>query len=143
VAATLRIIAGGDREDPGRKRRMRQSRYAPACAARTDAGLSMTANREGLVGGREAAAADTLKGASMAVLQRELYRSARGPSPTDEDVWRLVFDPAAGTLLVRHEWETERHSGLDEFEIAEFLAQQGGAQTALLSLLFGEDAVDA
>jgi len=103
----------------------------------------MAANWEGLVGEREATAADVLKGANMAVLQRDLYRGARGPSPTDEDVWRLVFDRATGTVLVRHDWETERHSGLDEFEIAEFLAQQAGAQTALLSLLFGEDAVDA
>jgi len=79
----------------------------------------------------------------MAVLQREFYRSARGPSPSDEDVWRLVFDPATGSLLVRHEWESERHSGVNEFEIVEFLAQHGAAQTALLSLLFGEEAVSA
>ena len=79
----------------------------------------------------------------MAVLLREFYRSARGPLPSDEDAWRLVFDQATGSLLVRHEWESERHSGIDEFEMAEFLAQQGAAQTALLNLLFNEAAVNA
>ncbi len=79
----------------------------------------------------------------MAVLQRVFYRSARGPSLGDEDVWRLVFDRATGNLLVRHEWENTRHSGVDEFEIVEFLAQQGAAPTALLSLLFSESTVDA
>lgn len=49
---------------------------------------------------------------------------------------------ATGSLLVRHEWKTERHSGVDEFEIAEFLAQQGAAQAALLNLLFSEETVD-
>jgi hypothetical protein len=79
----------------------------------------------------------------MAVLQREFYRSGRGPSLGDEDIWRLVFDRATGNLLVRHEWESARHSGLDEFGIAEFLAQQGAAQAALLSLLFSEAAVNS
>jgi hypothetical protein len=76
-------------------------------------------------------------------MEREFYRSARGPTPRDEDAWRLVFDPEAGGLLIRHEWHNERHSGIDEFVIAEFLAQQGAAQTALLSLLFGEVIADA
>ena len=79
----------------------------------------------------------------MAVLQREFHRSARGPSLGDEDLWRLVFDEATGNLLVRHEWESARCSGVDELEIAEFLAQQGAAQTALISLLFNEATVDA
>jgi hypothetical protein len=26
----------------------------------------------------------------MATIEREFYRSARGPAPTDEDTWRLV-----------------------------------------------------
>jgi hypothetical protein len=79
----------------------------------------------------------------MAVIQREFYRSVRGPSPSDEDVWRLAFDPATGSLSVRHEWDSQRHNGVDDFGIEEFLAQQGAAQTALLSLLFGEATVDA
>ena len=29
----------------------------------------------------------------MATIEREFYCSARGPAPTDEDTWRLVFDP--------------------------------------------------
>jgi hypothetical protein len=75
----------------------------------------------------------------MALIQREFCCSARGPTPGDQDVWRLVFDREAGYLLVRHEWEAYRHSGADELGIGEFLAQQGAAQTALLSLLFEDD----
>jgi hypothetical protein len=71
------------------------------------------------------------------MMQREFYRSVRGPLPTDEDTWRLVFDPSTARLLVRHEWEATRHSGVDEFDIAEFLAQEGPASTALHELLFG------
>jgi hypothetical protein len=55
----------------------------------------------------------------------------------------MVFDRATGTLLACHEWESERHSGVDELEIVEFLAQQGAAQSALLNLLFSEATVDA
>jgi hypothetical protein len=58
----------------------------------------------------------------MATIEREFHRSARGPAPTDEDTWCLVFDPRAMRLLVRHEWQTAGHNGVDEFEIAEFLA---------------------
>jgi len=76
-------------------------------------------------------------------IQREIYRSLRGPTPSDEDVWRLVFDRATGNLLVRHEWESDRHSGVDDFEINEFLAEQGAAQTALMSILFGEITAEA
>lgn len=72
-----------------------------------------------------------------AIIQREFYRSARGPTSADEDVWRLVLDQSAMLLLVRHEWEAIGHSGADEFEVAEFLAQEGAAQTALIDVLFG------
>ena len=72
----------------------------------------------------------------MAIIQREFYRSARGPSPRDEDWWVLVFDRVIGRLFVRHEWHAAGHSGVDEFEIAEFLAQQGAAQTTLIDSLF-------
>ena len=78
----------------------------------------------------------------MAAIEREFYRSARGPSPSDEDTWRLVFDHETG-LMVRYEWQSERHNGIDDFGIAEFLAQEGAPQTALLSLLFGEVMADA
>ena len=60
----------------------------------------------------------------MQIVQREFYRSSRGPTPKDEDVWRLVFDSATKCLVVRHEWEASGHSGVDEFEIAEFLANE-------------------
>jgi hypothetical protein len=72
----------------------------------------------------------------MAVIQREFYRSARGPQPGDEDWWVLIFDGAIGRLFVRHEWQAAGHSGIDEFEIAEFLEQKGSAQTALIDSLF-------
>ena len=67
----------------------------------------------------------------MATIEREFYRSARGPTPTDEDIWCLVLDPKAMRLLVRHEWEAAGHNGVDEFEIAEFLAQDGAAPAEL------------
>jgi hypothetical protein len=79
----------------------------------------------------------------MATIEREFYRSARGPAPTDEDTWRLVFDPRAGRLLVRHQWETAGHTGVDEFEISDFLAQGGAAPGALIEILFGRVHADA
>jgi hypothetical protein len=60
----------------------------------------------------------------MAVIQREFYRSARGPTPADEDWWVLIFDDRIGRLFVRHQWQATGHAGIDEFEIAEFLAQK-------------------
>jgi hypothetical protein len=72
----------------------------------------------------------------MGTLEREFYRSARGPSPADEDIWRLAFDQATRGLIVRHEWQTARHSGTNEFGIDEFLAQDGAAPEALIGFLF-------
>ncbi len=72
----------------------------------------------------------------MAVIQREFFRSARGPSPGDEDWWVLMFDGAIGRIFVRHEWQAAGHSGIDEFEIDEFLQQNGAAQTALIDRPF-------
>ena len=37
----------------------------------------------------------------MATIQREFYRSARGPVPADEDWWCLVFAPETHRLFVR------------------------------------------
>jgi hypothetical protein len=76
----------------------------------------------------------------MTVSQREFYRSARGPTPSDDDPWFLVFDDETKRLFVRHEWQTTRHSGVDELEIAEFLKQTGAAQTALIDSFFPVDA---
>jgi hypothetical protein len=72
----------------------------------------------------------------MTAIQREFYRSSRGPGPADEDTWCLVFDTETRHLLVRHEWQASGHSGFDEFPVAEFLEQSGGAQTALIDSLF-------
>ena len=71
------------------------------------------------------------------ILQREFYRSARGPAPGDVDIWRLAFDATNAALIVRHEWRTERHSGVDDFTTAEFLLQPGAAREALIAALFG------
>lgn len=72
----------------------------------------------------------------MATLERDFYRSARGPTPNDMDVWRLVFDPGPARLFVRHEWQTTGHFGVDEFTVDEFLSQRGAAPEALIALLF-------
>ena len=74
----------------------------------------------------------------MATIEREFYRSWRGPGVSDIDAWRLVFDRCSGNLVVRHRWETDHHSGVDDFGIAEFLVEQAAAQSALLTLLFDE-----
>jgi len=76
------------------------------------------------------------KDADMAMVNREFYRSWRGPAPADQDTWCLVFDEATRRLLVRHEWQASRHGGCDEFEVAEFLKQSGAAQAALIDSLF-------
>ncbi len=72
----------------------------------------------------------------MATIQREFYRSTRGPSPGDEDWWCLVFAPETHRLFVRNGWQTTRHSGVDEFEIVEFLEQESAARDALIDSLF-------
>jgi hypothetical protein len=72
----------------------------------------------------------------MAAINRKFYQSWRGPEATDQDSWCLVFDAETRRLLVRHEWQTSRHSGFDEVEVAEFLKQTGVAQTALIDSLF-------
>jgi hypothetical protein len=79
----------------------------------------------------------------MQIVQREFYRSARGPTSKDEDVWYLAFDSGTKRLVVRHEWDASRHNGVDEFNIAEFLAQEGAPQTALIDELFRPVLVDA
>ena len=72
----------------------------------------------------------------MAVMNRKFHQSWRGPNPADLDSWSLVFDAETKRLLVRHEWQTSRHNGFDELEVAEFLKQTGGAQAALIDSLF-------
>jgi hypothetical protein len=72
----------------------------------------------------------------MAAINREFYQTWRGPGPADQDSWSLVFDMETRRLLVRHEWQTTRHDGVDEFEVAEFLKETGAAQTALIDSLF-------
>jgi hypothetical protein len=76
------------------------------------------------------------KDAPMTAINREFHRRWRGPTPADQDTWWLVFDEATRRLLVRHEWQASRHSGCDEYEVAEFLKQTGAAQAALIASLF-------
>jgi hypothetical protein len=78
----------------------------------------------------------------MRVLEREFYRSARGPAPGDYDAWCLIFDNDTARIVVRHEWQNARHGGVDEFEIADFLKQQNAARDALLALLFDQISTD-
>ena len=77
----------------------------------------------------------------MTFLENEFYRSSRGPAPADADFWRLVYDPGARRLVVRHEWCTKRHTGVDEFTLEEFLTQDSAARDALIDLLFGSAAM--
>jgi hypothetical protein len=79
---------------------------------------------------------------AMATLEREFYRSARGPAPADEDVWRLAFDQDAKRLVVRHEWQATGHAGVDDYTVDEFLAQHEAAADALLALLFDRTSID-
>ena len=72
----------------------------------------------------------------MAVINRTFYQSWRGPAATDQDTWSLIFDTESRRLLVSHEWQTSRHDGCEEMELAEFLKQTGSAQTALVDSLF-------
>ena len=77
----------------------------------------------------------------MAILEREFYRSARGPHPADLDIWRLVLDlDDTGDIVVRHEWQTARDSGFDHFTLVEFLAEDSAERDALVALLFGTTA---
>lgn len=68
----------------------------------------------------------------MALLVRELQRSAKGPVENDEDWWRLVFDTDTKRLYVEHEWQHTDvrgagHSdhGKELIEIPEYLLQAG------------------
>ena len=79
----------------------------------------------------------------MDSIQREFFRHARGPRPGDVDIWRLAFDPATVRLVVRHEGEATRNDGVGEFEVAEFLMQDGAASAALKDILFGHVTGDA
>jgi hypothetical protein len=79
----------------------------------------------------------------MATLEREFYYNARGPKPTDEDVWRLVYDQKLRRLFVRHEWQATGHNGVREYTIDEFVAEHGVAADALVELLFERRRVNA
>jgi len=78
----------------------------------------------------------------MPIFEREFYRSFRGPEIDAEDDWRLVFDPSAPLLRVRHRWRGRRDVGVDEFSLEEFLMQQNAARNALVSFLFDQANAD-
>lgn len=77
----------------------------------------------------------------MKSLDREFYRSARGPLPGDEDIWRLVFDESETRLIVRRVWRTSRDSGVNDFSVDEFLSQRSAATEALIAVLFEKELV--
>jgi len=86
----------------------------------------------------------------MALLRRELHRTAKGPVANDEDTWSLVFDTDTKRLYVEHEWQHvdvrrggASDNGTEQIEISEYLLQ--GGQTAghrelwrLIRILFNE-----
>jgi hypothetical protein len=71
----------------------------------------------------------------MALLIRELQRSAKRPFAVGEDWWRLVFDTDTKRLYVEHEWQHtdvreagRSDHGKEHIELPEYLTQAG--QTA-------------
>ena len=44
---------------------------------------------------------------------------------------------ARAEKLENHEWEAAGHNDVDEFGVAEFLAQEGAAPSELIKILFG------
>ena len=44
---------------------------------------------------------------------------------------------ARAEKLKKHEWEAAGHNDVDEFGVAEFLAQEGAAPSELIKILFG------
>jgi hypothetical protein len=86
----------------------------------------------------------------MALLRRELHRTAKGPVANNEDTWSLVFDTDTKRLYVEHEWQHvdvrrggASDKGTEQIEISEYLLQ--GGQTAghrelwrLIKILFDE-----
>ena len=71
----------------------------------------------------------------MALLRRELHRSAKGAVANNEDTWSLVFDTDTKRLYVEHEWQHvgvcrggAADNGTEQIEISEYMLQ--GGQTA-------------
>ena len=62
--------------------------------------------------------------------------AAHGPAMPSHGGSCLIAIPAP--CWFANEWNSERHAGVDEFGIGEFLTQDGGPQNALLALLFGQ-----
>ncbi|QRM32509.1 hypothetical protein [Microvirga sp. VF16] len=89
----------------------------------------------------------------MALLRRELHRTAKGPGANAEDTWTLVFDTDTKRLFVEHAWQhvdvrrgDASDNGTQQLDIAEYLLQ--GGQTAghrelwrLIKILFDEPGI--
>ena len=68
----------------------------------------------------------------MALLIRELQRSAKGPVANNEDWWRLVFDTDTKRLYIAHEWQHTAvrgagcsDSGKEQIEITSISRRRG------------------
>jgi hypothetical protein len=89
----------------------------------------------------------------MALLRRELHRTAKGPVANDEDIWTLVFDTDTKRLFIEHVWQHVdvgrggvSDNGSQQLDISEYLLQ--GGQIAghrelwrLIRILFDEPGI--
>jgi hypothetical protein len=89
----------------------------------------------------------------MALLRRELHRTAKGPVANAEDIWTLVFDTDTKRLFIEHAWQHvdvrrggASDNGTQQLDISEYLLQ--GEQTAghrelwrLIKILFDEPGI--
>jgi hypothetical protein len=78
----------------------------------------------------------------VATIEREFYRSPRGPAPTDEDTWRWSSTHGRCVFWFGTNGRRPDITASDEFGIAEFLAQDGAAAAALIKILFGRVPVE-
>jgi hypothetical protein len=59
--------------------------------------------------------------------------------PSDENIWRLAFDDAESRLVVRDEWRSMRHCGVNDFTVDEFLVQRSAASESSVAFPFEKE----
>ena len=67
----------------------------------------------------------------------QTFDSARDSARSRSAVAANLDRFAPAEKLENHEWEAAGHNDVDEFRIAEFLAQEGAAPAELIKILFG------